>query len=47
MPPTHVSMALAFTREAYEYWTANDPKGADSYRNVDYTQVTYAAAQTE
>lgn len=38
---------LAFTREAYDYWTANDPKGADSYRNVDYTQVTYAAAQTE
>lgn len=38
---------LAFTREAYEYWTANDPKGADSYKNVDYTQVTYAPAQTE
>jgi NitT/TauT family transport system substrate-binding protein len=38
---------LAFTREAFDYWTANDPKGADSYRNVDYTQVTYAAAQTE
>jgi NitT/TauT family transport system substrate-binding protein len=37
---------LAFTREAYDYWTANDPKGADSYKNVDYTQVTYAPAQT-
>jgi NitT/TauT family transport system substrate-binding protein len=38
---------LAFTREAYDYWIANDPKGADSYRNVDYTQVTYAPAQTQ
>jgi NitT/TauT family transport system substrate-binding protein len=37
--------SLAFTREAYDYWVANDPKGAESYKNVDYTQVTYAPAQ--
>jgi NitT/TauT family transport system substrate-binding protein len=36
---------LAFTRAAYDYWIANDPKGAASYRDVDYAKVTYAAAQ--
>lgn len=36
---------LAFTRQAYDYWIANDPKGADSYKNVDYARITYASAQ--
>jgi NitT/TauT family transport system substrate-binding protein len=39
--------SLAFTRAAYDYWTANDPKGADSYKNTDYAKVTYAPAQAE
>jgi NitT/TauT family transport system substrate-binding protein len=36
---------LTFTRDAYDFWLSVDPKGADSYRNVDYTKITYAAAQ--
>lgn len=38
---------LAFTREAYDYWIANDPRGAESYSNVDYAQITYAPAQSQ
>ena len=38
---------LAFTREAYQYWIGNDPKGPDSYKDVDYKQVTYAPAQSD
>lgn len=38
---------LAFTRQAYDYWITNDPKGAESYKNVDYAQITYARAQSE
>ncbi len=37
---------LAFPREAYDYWINNDPKGAESYKDMDYKQVTYAPAQT-
>lgn len=37
---------LAFPREAFEYWINADPKGPDSYKNVDYTQVIYAPAQS-
>ena len=36
---------LGFPRQAYEYWIENDPKGAESYRNVDYRQITYGPAQ--
>jgi NitT/TauT family transport system substrate-binding protein len=32
---------LVFTREAYDYWTTNDPKGAQSYSNVDYSKIIY------
>ena len=38
---------LAFTRQAYDYWITNDPKGAESYKNVDYAQITYDRAQTQ
>jgi NitT/TauT family transport system substrate-binding protein len=38
---------LAFTREAYNYWITNDPRGAESYSNVDYAQITYAPAQSQ
>jgi NitT/TauT family transport system substrate-binding protein len=36
---------LAFTRRSFDYWIANDPKGAESYRNVDYRTITYGPAQ--
>jgi NitT/TauT family transport system substrate-binding protein len=38
---------LAFTRQAYDYWIANDPKGAESYKHVDYAQITYDRAQSQ
>lgn len=37
---------LAFSRAAYDYWIANDPKGADSYKDIDYARITYVPAQT-
>ncbi|NTJ12030.1 ABC transporter substrate-binding protein [Rhizobium lusitanum] len=36
---------FTFTRDAYDFWVKIDPKGADSYRNIDYSQVVYAPAQ--
>jgi NitT/TauT family transport system substrate-binding protein len=39
--------SLAFTRAAYDYWVTSDPKGPDSYRNVDYSRVTYASTQSQ
>ena len=36
---------LAFTRQAYDYWIANDPKGAESYKNVDFNNIIYAQSQ--
>lgn len=38
---------LAFTQEAHEYWINNDPKGPDSYKNVNYREVVYDPAQTQ
>jgi NitT/TauT family transport system substrate-binding protein len=36
---------LSFNREAYDYWIKNDPKGAESYKNIDYKNVVYDKAQ--
>jgi NitT/TauT family transport system substrate-binding protein len=36
---------LAFSHAAFDYWAQNDPKGAATYKDVDYTKVTYAPAQ--
>lgn len=36
---------LTFSRAAYDYWVQNDPKGPESYKNVEYSQITYAPAQ--
>jgi NitT/TauT family transport system substrate-binding protein len=44
---TSYPKSLAFTREAYKYWIANDPKGADSYKDVDYAKIVYAPSQGE
>jgi len=36
---------LAFTQNAFKFWIGEDPKGADSFKNVDYKKITYAPAQ--
>jgi sulfonate transport system substrate-binding protein len=38
--------SLTFTKEAFDFWIANDPKGAASYKNVDYKKVVYGPAQS-
>jgi NitT/TauT family transport system substrate-binding protein len=38
---------FTFTRDAYDFWVKIDPKGADSYGNIDYSKIVYAAAQGE
>lgn len=38
---------LAFPRQAYDYWITNDPKGVESYKNVDYNQIIYDQAQSQ
>ena len=37
--------SLAFTRASFDFWVANEPKGPDYYKNVDYSKITLAAAQ--
>ena len=36
---------LTFPQKAFQYWTEIDPKGAPSYKDVEYKSVTYRAAQ--
>ena len=38
--------SLAFTRRAFDYWIQNDPKGPDSFKNVDYNKITYGPSQS-
>lgn len=38
--------SLVFTRAAFDYWVTNDPKGANSYKDVDYEKVVYTPAQS-
>ena len=35
----------AFPREAYDYWVANDPKGADAFKDMNYANIVYGPAQ--
>jgi NitT/TauT family transport system substrate-binding protein len=35
---------VAFTPEAYDYWTENDPAGPESYAHLDHSKVTYDPA---
>ena len=35
---------MIFPREAYNFWIENDPKGAASFKNVDYKKIVYPAA---
>jgi NitT/TauT family transport system substrate-binding protein len=37
--------ALKFSRSAFDFWLANDPKGAESYAKVDFSKIVYAPAQ--
>jgi NitT/TauT family transport system substrate-binding protein len=39
--------ALTFPRKAFDFWVDIDPKGAASYKNVDYQKITYARAQAQ
>lgn len=36
---------LVFSRATYDFWIAADPKGAESYKNVDYRKITFPSAQ--
>ncbi len=35
---------LIFPQGAYDFWIENDPKGAASFKNVDYNKIVYPAA---
>ena len=37
---------LIFSKETFDYWTTNDPKGKDSYKDVDYKKIVYGPAQS-
>lgn len=37
---------LIFPRGAYDFWIENDPKGAASFKNVDYNKIVYPAAMS-
>jgi NitT/TauT family transport system substrate-binding protein len=34
-----------FTRAAFDFWVANDAKGPESYKDVDYAKIVYGPAQ--
>ena len=36
---------LKFSKKAYDFWTEDDPKGKDSFKDVDYKKITYGPAQ--
>ena len=36
---------LVFSKATADYWIRADPKGADSYRNIDYRKLVYGPAQ--
>lgn len=35
---------MIFPRQAYDFWIENDPKGAASFKNVDYKKIVFPAA---
>jgi NitT/TauT family transport system substrate-binding protein len=37
--------SLTFTQDAFTFWINNDPKGAESYRDVDYEKITYSPSR--
>lgn len=36
---------LAFPRGTYDFWIDADPKGAESYKHIDYKKITFPSAQ--
>jgi NitT/TauT family transport system substrate-binding protein len=36
---------LMFSRATYDFWIAADPKGAESYKDIDYKKITFPSAQ--
>jgi NitT/TauT family transport system substrate-binding protein len=38
---------FTFSKKVFDFWLDIDPKGADSYKNVDYKKITYGPAQAE
>ena len=38
--------SLAFPKATFDFWIAKDPKGAESYKDISYSQITYGAAQS-
>jgi NitT/TauT family transport system substrate-binding protein len=37
--------SMKFTKAMYDGWTAIDPKGPDSYKDIDYKKITYGPNQ--
>ncbi|MBY3217654.1 ABC transporter substrate-binding protein [Rhizobium laguerreae] len=37
--------SLTFSRDAFTFWISNDPKGAESYQDIDYEKITYGPSQ--
>ena len=37
---------LSFSEKAFKYWVENDPKGAESYKHIEYKKVAYGPVQT-
>jgi NitT/TauT family transport system substrate-binding protein len=37
--------SLNFTQDAFKFWINNDPKGAESYRDIDYGKITYGPSR--
>jgi NitT/TauT family transport system substrate-binding protein len=44
--PKGFPQKLTFSKAVFDYWTSNDPKGAESYKDVDYKKITYGPAQS-
>lgn len=38
---------LKFEKSAFDFWVAVDPKGPESFKNVDYTKITIPEAQAK
>jgi NitT/TauT family transport system substrate-binding protein len=36
---------LTFSRATYDFWIDADPKGAESYKQIDYKKITFPSAQ--
>ena len=37
--------STTFSKDAYDFWVANDAKGPESYKDVDYSKIIYVPGQ--